>query len=378
MPTTTTDKAIEAAEHPNLLETAAQLAAAEGEWRQSAVLGIDTEFVRERTYRAGLGLVQVSDGHKAWLWDAVRCPDSEPVRAMLQDPAIVKVLHSGSEDVEVLLHSLDVTPQPLVDTQIACALLGQPLQLSYQAAAKWLLDVDIDKEHTRSNWLRRPLQSGQLRYAAMDVVLLPSMYELLRIQLERAGRWPWLLEEVGSMRAAAATDVDPDESWRRVRGHDRLDDNALRVLRALARWRERTARSRDRARAFVVSDAGLMELAKAKPDNAAALQAIGHIHPKAKSRYTQELLQVIADGRADTAPLHRLEALNAAQQRQLKRMRQVVQERAKALDIDPALLASRRELERLLRAVSTGDPVPKRFLGWRRAVVGDELLELTR
>lgn len=378
MPTTTTDKAIEAAKHPNLLESAAQLGAAAQDWGQRAVLGIDTEFVRERTYRAGLGLVQVSDGHTAWLWDAVRCADSDPVRALLQAPGTVKVLHSGSEDLEVLLHALGATPDPLVDTQIACALLGQPLQLSYQGAAKWLLDVDIDKEHTRSNWLRRPLQPGQLRYAAMDVVLLPQMYGMLRARLEQVGRWPWLQEEVERMRAAAVSDVDPEQAWRRVRGHDRLDDDALRVLRALARWREETARTRDLARTFVVSDAGLMELARAAPQSTAALQAVGHLHPKARSRYQRELLQVVAQGRADREPLRRTAPLTGAQQRQLKRMREVVQERARALDIDPALLASRRELERLLRAVTAGKPAPGRFTGWRQTVVGDELLAIIR
>jgi ribonuclease D len=361
MPVTIINQAIEAAEHPNLLETTAQLEAAEHAWLQSTVLGIDTEFVRERTYRAELGLVQISDGRN---------------RRLLGNPAIVKVLHSGSEDLEVLLHALDARPTPMVDTQVACAMLGQSLQLSFQGAAKWLFDVEIDKEHTRSNWLRRPLRPAQLHYAAMDVVLLPQMLEVLQPRLEAAGRWAWLVEDIARMQRASAEAVDVDRIYLRIRGGGRLDDAGLRALRALARWREQVAADRNRARGFVIADPGLLELARLRPANGAALRAVEHIHPRALARYEQDLLQLIATAAADQSPIERIEPLDDAQRRLLKRMRQCVQARAKALDVDPALLASRRELEKLVRAGADQSAIPERFLGWRRAAITDELLEI--
>jgi ribonuclease D len=129
--------AIRATERPVLLESAAQLAAAAKEWQGSSCLGIDTEFVRERTYRADLGLVQISDGDTAWLVDPIAIGSLEPLTELLAGQEITKILHSGSEDLEVLLHVLGVLPDPLVDTQIACAMLGQPLQMGYHHAMKW-------------------------------------------------------------------------------------------------------------------------------------------------------------------------------------------------------------------------------------------------
>jgi ribonuclease D len=378
MPRTTINQAIEAAEHPNLLETAAQLESAERAWLQSSVLGIDTEFVRERTYRAELGLVQISDGRSAWLWDPLRFDSHEPIGSLLGNPAILKVLHSGSEDLEVLLHALDAAPAPLVDTQVACAMLGQPLQLSFQGAAKWLFDVEIDKEHTRSNWLRRPLQPAQLHYAAMDVVLLPQMLEVLRPRLEAAGRWAWLEEDIARMQRTSAEAVDVDLAYQRIGGNGRLDEGGLRALRTLARWREETAAARNRARGFVISDAGLLELARLRPTSAAELRAVEHVHPRALARYERDLLQSIATAAADRSPIERIEPLNDTQRRLLKQMRQHVQARARALDVDPALLASRRELEKLLRAGTDRSAIPERFLGWRRAEITDELLEIMR
>jgi ribonuclease D len=373
---TTINQAIEAAKHPNLLETPAQLEEAERSWSHSPVVGIDTEFVRERTYRADLGLVQVSDGEKAWLWDPLCFDSHAPIARLLENPAILKVLHSGSEDLEVMRHALDAVPEPLVDTQIACAMLGQPLQLAFQGAAKWLFDVDIDKEHTRSNWLKRPLRPGQLHYAAMDVVLLPMMFTELRQRLEAAGRWSWLEEDVARMQRGSELSVDAEEAWLRFRGASRLDDPALRALRGLARWREETAAARNRARGFVVSDAGLLELARNRPASVAELREVGELHPRALSRYGEELLAVLAVAAADRSPLERVQPLSEAQKRLLSQMRQAVQERARALGVDPALLASRRELEKLVRAGASNEPIPERFLGWRREAITDELLAI--
>jgi len=370
------EQALEAADRPLLLQSAAELEQALDAWSAAPVLGIDTEFVRERTYRADLGLVQVSDGHSAWLWDPLAFDSPAPVAAMFEATGCVKVLHSGSEDLEVALHALGALPRPLVDTQVACAMAGQPLQLSYQGAVKWLFDVEIDKEHTRSNWCRRPLQPGQLHYAAMDVVLLPLMYRELRSKLDALGRWAWLEEDVERMLQAATVDVEPDEAWLRINGANRLDDAGLRTLQALARWRENTAVARNRARGFVVKDADLLELARSRPGSAAALRAAVSLHPRALDRYAGDLLQAIAEAEGSAAEPPRIEPLNNAQRRQLDRMKDAVQARAAELSVDPALLASRRELERLLRSAAAAEAPPERFLGWRKAVITDELLQL--
>ena len=376
MPEPNVQRALEAAEHPNLLETPAQLEAAALAWSRSDVIGIDTEFVRERTYRADLGLLQVSDGNMAWLWDPLRFDSHAAISHLLENPRILKVLHSGSEDLEVLRHALGSVPEPLVDTQIACAMLGQPLQLALQGAVKWLFDVEIGKEHTRSNWLKRPLRPEQIHYAAMDVVLLPAMLDRLRSRLESAGRWSWLQEDVARMQRNSSLEVDADEAYLRIPGAGRLDDTGLRALRVLARWREQTAQARNRARGFVVSDAGLLQLAMKRPTNPDKLRDIGDLHPGALARYERELLQLITDAAADRAAIQRIEGLSEAQRRLLNRMRQRVKECARSLEIDPALLASRRELEKLVRSGGAPDAVPERFLGWRREIISNDLLTM--
>ena len=378
MTRTTIEQAIEAAEHPIVLESSAQLENASAAWNDSELLGIDTEFVRERTYRAALGLVQVSDGKTAWLLDPLALPSLQALAELLENPAIMKILHSGSEDLEVLLHSVGALPSPLVDSQVACAMLGQPLQMGYHAAVNWLFDIEVDKEQTRSNWCRRPLNPKQLHYAAMDVTLLPSMILKLRGQLEAKGRWAWLLEDVDRMQETARTDVEPREAYLRVSGVGRLDERSLKVLRQLAAWREETAIAKDLARGFVINDAGLMALAQARPRTKAELSETEGIHPRALGRYGNVLLQLIHDGLRDESDIELPATLNNQQRKLLKDMRARVTRRATELEVDPALLASRRELEKLILACASEEELPERFLGWRKQAITDDLLAIIR
>ena len=368
--------ALSAGEHPILLESATQLANAAKQWEGSEVLGIDTEFVRERTYRAELGLVQVSDGRTAWLIDPLGVGSLEPLAQLMANPAITKILHSSSEDLEVLMHALGQLPEPLVDTQIASAMLGQSLQLAYHHAVKWLFNISVDKDQTRSNWCRRPLHSRQLRYAAMDVVLLPMMLQKIRPQLEEAGRWEWLVEDVERMKRTSLTPVEPAKAYLRFPGIGRMDSKGLKALQALAAWREKTARKKNRARGFVISDAGLKQLARLRPASEEEIRAIEDIHPSELRRYQAQLLRLITDSQSAKSPVEKIEDLSNTQQKQLKTMRRSISESARLLGVDPALLASRKELEKLIRAAATGRPLPERFLGWRKKIITDKLMLL--
>jgi ribonuclease D len=378
MTRTTLKKSVEAADHPILLESSAQLVEAKKSWNGNGFLGIDTEFVRERTYRADLGLVQVSDGVTAWLIDPLKLDTLDTLRELLEEPGITKILHSGSEDLEVLSHTVGAPPAPLVDTQVACAMLGQPLQMGYHATVQWLFDIEVDKEQTRSNWCRRPLTDRQLHYAAMDVVLLPAIAEALLPRLEDAGRLSWMEEDVARALQNAKKEVRPEFAYLRISGVGRLNGEALRAVRALAAWRETTAQRKNLARGFIVSDAGLLNLARSRPAGLRQARDLEGIHPKALGRYAKTFIRLLESAAEDRSPIQRPEPLDAAQRKQINAMRTVVQDKAAQLGVDPALLASRREMENLLRSVTAGDAPPERFTGWRQAVITDDLLAIIR
>jgi ribonuclease D len=170
--------------------------------------------------------------------------------------------------------------------------------------------------------------------------------------------------------------VEPEAAYLRIAGVGRLDDKSLKTLRALASWRETTARERNLARGFVISDAGLLNLARQRPDSARAARDIEGIHPKALERHWPRLLETIENARNDKRPVFKPAQLDGSQRKLMGELRNIVQKRASELEIEPALLASRKELERLLRTVIEERAIPERFTGWRKDVVTDELLAI--
>lgn len=367
--------ALAAAEQPIMIESAAQLQEALAEWLSCEVIGIDTEFVRERTWRADLGLVQLSDGKQVWLVDPLKTGPLDSLAALFETESVIKVLHAPSEDLDILFYVSGAVPEPLFDTQVACSMLGQSLQMGYHSTVEWLLELTIDKGETRSNWIKRPLRPAQLKYAALDVCLLPMMYRQLRSQLLELGRLEWLQEDCTRLLNKARTASDPTQSWKRINGNGRLDETSLAILQALCTWRKAVAEKSNLARGFVIKDTALLTLANQKPGTLEALSKLDIWHPKSIQRHGQTVLNIIQQcldrglksrSPADLEPEHR---------KLMSNMRRLVLERSTKLKLEPALLASRRELEGLILSPG-GEPVPERFLGWRKDIISDDLIAL--
>jgi ribonuclease D len=373
--TDTLQAALSAAENPIMLESAAQAGRAAKAWRRADLLAVDTEFVRERTYYANLGLVQVSDGQTVWLLDPLEAGTLEPLADMLADPAIHKLLHSPSEDLEVLLHVTGAMPDPLIDSQLACALLGQPLQLGYHKAAEWLLGVPIDKDLTRSNWMARPLREALLRYAALDVSVLPLMWEDLHSRLEGLGRLEWLEEDCARMLRDAAKPVDSSQSYARIKGAARLNGESLAILQGLAAWREVEAQNRNRPRGFIVPDPILVAIAREQMRDPAALETLSDLHPRARQRWGSTLTGIVSESLDAGRSLPPLPEAGPAQRHQFKAMRALIVEQAAALELEPTVLATKRDMEEILFSPRAGH-LPERMQGWRRSLIGEPLLAL--
>lgn len=331
-------------------------------------LGIDTEFVRERTFFPRPGLVQVSDGEQVWLLDPVALAEERVFRELLserlQDPATCKILHSTGEDLEVLEILADAVPAPLFDTQRAAALLGWPLQVRYENLAKELLGIDLPGGLARNDWCRRPLPEAWLEYAAHDVITLPAMRAELGSRLERQGRLAWLEEDCRRLIANRA-EAHPVI---RIRGAGTLNDDQLERLARLAEWRDREARRRDLPRSFIVADTILMELAQSPLVDDQLLDRLGRMKPALHKRFRNEVREVLA---GDAKPFSRppeLLPLTQEQRARLSELKSRVASIAESLGLEPALIASRRDLTRWVQGAEC-----EWVQGWR-----GELLELGR
>ena len=213
-----------------------------------AVIGLDTEFIRERTYWPLLALVQVALGDDAGdilLLDMLAPGMCEAFAPLLADTAVLKVMHSPSEDLVAFQRACGTLPTPLFDTQAAAALCGLGAGLGYQKLAAEVTGIALDKGETRSDWLRRPLSESQLRYAADDVRHLHALHRRLHADLLANGRLDWLAED-SARQLAAATSEEP-ERWPHLalRSAQFLDAAGQARLLRLLRWRELQARRSD-------------------------------------------------------------------------------------------------------------------------------------
>lgn len=347
-------------------------------WQSAELLALDTEFIRTDTFYPILGLIQIGDGEAQYLIDPLCIDQWQPLVAVLQSPAVVKIVHSCSEDLEVLQRALDCVPSPLLDTQLGAALAGYRSGLSYQNLVAECLGEHVPKGETRSDWLQRPLTASQCDYAALDVLYLPQVFRQLQARLHAEGRMDWWREEGERTVAQALAPLDLTLYYRKVKSAWKLSRRQQGVLQRLCEWRERQARERDIPRGRVIKDAVCYEIARCCPRQRAQLADIRDLPPPALRRYGDELLALVkagveaADGELPPAlpkPLPREQA------QQMQQLRQLADSIAEQLQLPADLLVRKRDLEALLRSAQSSPTLPDELRGWREAVVGRALLE---
>ena len=338
------------------------------------VIAIDTEFMRERTYFARLCLVQLATESDVHVVDAIALEGRlQPLAEVLRAAAAVKVLHAGSQDIEVLLRATGTTPSPVFDTQVAATLAGFPTQVGYAQLVKDMLGVTLDKADTFTDWSVRPLSAAQLSYAEADVRDMPRLYALLVERLTREGRLEWLSEDFERLADPATYLVDPREQYRRVKRASTLDRRSLAVLREAAAWRETEAQRKDIPKRWLVSDESLIEVARRRPADAASLAAIRGVSERL-ARNSSGLIDAVQAGLAvpetelPRLPRNRRPPSDAQPLADL--LSAVLRVRAREHGIAPTLLATRDELERFAGGDREGHPLS---VGWRHALVGAEL-----
>lgn len=357
----------------------AELASHCARWRDLSFVALDTEFMRVDTFYPKAGLVQVGDGESAWLIDPLLIKDWRPFAELLEDPAVTKVLHACSEDLEVFLRLTGSLPLPLLDTQLAAGYLGIGYSMGYSRLVQAVLGIDLPKDETRSDWLQRPLTEMQERYAAEDAIHLAEIYRIIDERLDATKR-AWVLEDGAELVANLRREVDPYELYRDAKLGWKLSRQQLAVLRDLYAWRDLEARRRDQPRNRIVREHALWPLAKFQPDNLVALARVEDMHPRTVRQDGNTLLKMIREA-AELPPTEWPEPLPEPLPSEattlLKKLRAIGQAEAERLGMAPELMLRKKHLEALLKTGYPNGPysLPDGFKGWRRELMGQALLD---
>ena len=344
-----------------------------------ASVGLDTEFIRERTYWPQLALVQVAlgeadpaapDAH-ILLVDPLVPGMCEALVPLLADPAVLKIMHSASEDLVAFRHACGLLPAPLFDTQVAAALSGVGGGMGYQKLVQASTGVTLTKGETRSDWLRRPLSPAQLDYAADDVRHLHALHRQLDAALQAQGRSGWLQEDVARLLATVA-DEDGDR-WPHLslRSAQFLDGDGQRRLLRLLRWREAYARRSDRPRSWILDNELAVAIARQPALGRGGLQQLLDATPKAPRNLGDALFEALSSPLADEADAPPARG-DDRDKKQLRALQDAVAAASAELGLPEGLLASRR----LLESLQDGGGWTGALAGWRRAVLEPRLSPL--
>jgi ribonuclease D len=339
-----------------------------------SLIGLDTEFLRERTFFPKLCLLQLAAGGDIWCVDTLRGGSLDPLVPALTAAQTRKVIHAARQDLEAFYLTTKRVISPVFDTQIAAGCIGLKPQVGYAELVKTLLDVTIPKGQTRTDWSKRPLTPEQLEYAADDVLYLGDIAERLTARLRELGREHWAFEDCAALGDARLYEPDPDQAWERLRGIGQLDPKPRARAKSIAIWRERIARERDLPRAWIISDAAIFAVAQANPGSRAALGALDAMPANFNDAFAASLLQTLHE--QSNTPVSDLNPSQDArptpeQKALLARLAKIVDARAAELQVSAELLAPRGEL----KALAMGARDSHALVGWRREQIGERLLE---
>jgi len=340
-------------------------------------LALDTEFIREKTYYPKLCLVQICNGEIAACVDPIKLDNIQPLLDLLFDGSTLNVFHAARQDLEIFWHDYGKIPLPIFDTQPAAALLGHGDQIGYANLVKAVLDVDLAKDQSRTDWSARPLDEQQIRYALDDVVYLGQLYTEMRGNLSDKERLQWLAAEFATFADPETYEPPTENAWQKIKGRQHLRGRQLAVLQALAQWREIEARSRDLPKKWMLKDDVMVELCRRMPKSTEALAKVRGVEAgfvRREGKTLVDLITTAADSDKDNWPVDnkRPTPLKPQQEAMVDMMSAALRLLADKHQLSPQAIATHKDLQKLIR----GEKDTVLLQGWRYALAGKPLQQL--
>ncbi len=340
---------------------------------------IDTEFLREKTYYPKLCLVQVSDpsGNAAAIDPIDGQLDLTPLFDLFLNPKVLKVIHSGRQDLEIFYNLTGKVVTPFFDTQIAAMVCGYGDSIGYESLVRGLTGHSLDKSVQFTDWSKRPLSKRQIDYALGDVIYLAEIYQKLLKELEKSGRTEWVFEEEGVLANPATYSNEPEQAWERIKLRS-PKPKMLAILKELAAWREKRAQDKNLPRSWVMRDETLADMAAQMPESVDQLKKIRGVTPDmAGGHIGKTLLELVAKAAAsDKAAWPKVperKAFSPQATATIDILKMLLKIQAAENGVAAKLIADQDDIERM---ASENSPDVLPLKGWRYEVFGREAIAL--
>lgn len=344
--------------------------------KDTSFLVIDTEFVREKTYRANLCLIQIATEKIIACIDPIALPNLNPLMDIIYDDNKLKILHAARQDYEIFHDINKKLPRPVFDTQLAASLLGYGDQIGYASLVQKIINVQLDKAHSRTDWSRRPLSQEQINYACDDVYYLRKIFPLLQKQLTDLGRETWLDDDFDALCQPDLYITHPDDAWKRVKGVNRLRPRQLAAAKNIARWREQVAIDKNKPRRWILADDIVIAIAQMMPKNISQLASVATLTRAIIENSGKAILDCVQHAldmdNADLPVTTQPERLTADQEIIADILMAQLRLSSNEHSISPTNIASRKDIEHIILG-KTDVPLLK---SWRYKLAGMKIQNL--
>ena len=345
---------------------------------QNSIYGLDTEFIKVDTLWPKLGVFQINVNDQIYLLDGTSLNLSAFWEKLFK--AQQNIFHACSEDIDLIYHyAQKKNLDNVFDTQVGMSFLGHGLQVSYQNALKTMLNVDIDKGQTRSDWLARPLSDEQLNYAANDVLYLMQLADKVQTDLKQNYLLDFAQEDCRNLTQEIGEETPLELLYQDV-GNYRHSRRQLMQLQQLAVWREQMVKALNQPRSFILRNSTMLDLVEKNPKNQFQLSTIKDLRAHIVREHGKTILDLIKYLPDQSQwPLRMARPIRHSSKEVGENVEQVIQRAVQETQIPKEVLLRKKWLNALYQHVvfhNDEQDLPNYLLGWRYELLTKPLIEV--
>ena len=345
---------------------------------QNSIYGLDTEFIKVDTLWPKLGVFQINVNDQIYLLDGTSLNLSAFWEKLFQ--AQQNIFHACGEDIDLIYHyAQQKNLDNVFDTQVGMSFLGHGLQVSYQNALKTMLNVDIDKGQTRSDWLARPLSDEQLNYAANDVLYLMQLADKVQTDLKQNYLLDFAQEDCRNLTQEIGEETPLELLYQDV-GNYRHSRRQLMQLQQLAVWREQMVKALNQPRSFILRNSTMLDLVEKNPKNQFQLSTIKDLRAHIVREHGKTILDLIKYLPDQSQwPLRMARPIRHSSKEVGENVEQVIQRAVQETQIPKEVLLRKKWLNALYQHVvfhNDEQDLPNYLLGWRYELLTKPLIEV--
>lgn len=346
--------------------------------RMHNVFGLDTEFIKVDTFWPKLGLLQINVKGQIFLLDGTTLDLTNLWPLVFK--AQQNVFHACGEDIDLIYHYSETNRlNNVFDTQVAMAFLGHGLQVSYQNALKEILNIEIDKDQTRSDWLARPLNDKQMDYAANDVIYILDLADRLKVELNKKSLYTQVLEDCSHLTQEIGTETPKDLLYTDV-GNYRHSRRQLAQLQLLCVWREEMVKALNQPRSFLLKNSSLIDLVEKNPKNIFQLSQVKDIRPNVVREFGKTILDILKIlPKQEEWPLRIARPIRHSSKDITQNVDDLILQISEEVQVPKEVLMRKKWLGALYQHIAfhgNEKDLPKYLLGWRYDLLTQPLIKL--